>query len=139
MTRTRVWSWSGPMRPQVQDGTACRWRSTRSCTWTRRHERNTRASRRCGRTSPVSSKQSTTTSPGSSPVAEHFPIELTPPDISLWRSGNTGVDYVHVLDSGRPGANVLVQALTHGNEFCGAIALDWLLREQVVPAKGRLT
>jgi len=72
-------------------------------------------------------------------VAEHFPIELTPPDITPYRAGNTGVDYVHVFDSGRPGPNVMVQALTHGNEFCGAIALDWLLREKVKPSHGRLT
>jgi predicted deacylase len=72
-------------------------------------------------------------------VAEHFPIELSPPDIAPYRVGNTGVDYVHVLDSGLPGPNVMVQALTHGNEFCGAIALDWLLRERVRPARGRLT
>ncbi len=72
-------------------------------------------------------------------MAEHFPVELSPPDIAPWRSANTGVDYVHALDSGRPGPNVLVQALTHGNEFCGAIALDWLLREGFRPARGRLT
>jgi len=72
-------------------------------------------------------------------VAEHLPVELTPPDIGRWRVGNTGVDYVHLLDSGRAGPNVMVQALTHGNEFCGAIALDWLLRERPAPARGRLT
>ena len=72
-------------------------------------------------------------------MAEHLPVELTPPDIGRWRAGNTGVDYVHLLDSGRPGPNVMVQALTHGNEFCGAIALDWLLRERPAPARGRLT
>jgi predicted deacylase len=72
-------------------------------------------------------------------MAEHAPIELSPPDITPWRAGNTGVDYVHVLDSGQPGPNVMVQALTHGNEFCGAIALDWLLREKLRPARGRLT
>ncbi len=72
-------------------------------------------------------------------MTEHFPIELTPPDIAPYRAGNAGVDYVHVLDSGRPGPNVMVQALTHGNEFCGAIALDWLLRENARPARGRLT
>jgi predicted deacylase len=71
-------------------------------------------------------------------VAEHFPIELSPPDIAPWRAGNTGIDYAHAFDSGRPGPTVLVQALTHGNEFCGAIALDWLLREGFRPARGRL-
>ena len=70
---------------------------------------------------------------------DHLPVELTPPDIAPYRHGSAGVDYVHVLDSGRPGRNVMVQALTHGNEFCGAIALDWLLREGVRPARGRLT
>ncbi len=71
-------------------------------------------------------------------MADHLPVELSPPDIAPWRAGNTGVDYVHVLDSGRPGSTVMVQALTHGNEFCGAIALDWLLREGFRPARGRL-
>ena len=56
------------------------------------------------------------------------PIELQAPDIGAWRQGHTGVDFVHVFDSGRSGPNVMVQALTHGNEICGAIALDWLLR-----------
>jgi predicted deacylase len=72
-------------------------------------------------------------------VTEHLPIELSPPDITPYRAGNTGVDYVHVLDSGRAGPSVMVQALTHGNEFCGAIALDWLFRERVRPARGKLT
>jgi predicted deacylase len=67
------------------------------------------------------------------------PIEISPPDISPWKTGNSGVDYVHVLDSGKPGPNVMVQALTHGNEFCGAIALKVLLDEKIQPAKGKLT
>ena len=71
-------------------------------------------------------------------MAEHDPIELTPPDITPFRQGNTGVDYVHVLDSGRSGPTVMVQALTHGNEFCGAIALEHLLREGVQPQRGKL-
>ena len=66
------------------------------------------------------------------------PIELAPPDLSRWRASATGVDYVHVLDSGTAGPTVMVQALTHGNELCGAIALDALLREGVRPVRGRL-
>ena len=69
----------------------------------------------------------------------HHPIEIQPPDISAYRAGNAGVDYVHVLDSGKPGPNVMLQALTHGNEFCGAIALDTLMKENVRPRAGRLT
>jgi predicted deacylase len=66
------------------------------------------------------------------------PIELTPPDIARWRDGGTGVDWVHAFDSGRPGPRVMVQALTHGNEICGAIALDWLLAQGFRPRCGRL-
>jgi predicted deacylase len=66
------------------------------------------------------------------------PIELAPPDISQFRNGNTGVDYVHVLDSGRPGPTVMVQALTHGNEFCGAIALKFLFDLRLKPVQGKL-
>lgn len=54
-------------------------------------------------------------------------IELRPPEIGRWRVGNTGVPFVHRWSSGRPGAKVMVQALTHGNEICGAIALDALM------------
>ena len=67
------------------------------------------------------------------------PIEISPPDIKPYRTGNTGVDYVHVIDSGKPGPNVMVQALTHGNEFCGAIALKLLFDEKIKPEKGKLT
>jgi len=70
------------------------------------------------------------------------PIELLPPDISPYRHSASGVDYVHVLDSGRPGPTVMVQALTHGNELCGALALDWLFQQgmgrSLQPLQGRL-
>ena len=69
----------------------------------------------------------------------NYRIEIQPPDISAYRRGNAGVDYVHVLDSRKPGPNVMVQALTHGNEFSGAIALDFLFKEQIKPLKGKLT
>jgi len=65
-------------------------------------------------------------------------VELQPPDIERWRAGNTGVDFVFAWDSGRPGPRVMVQALTHGNEICGAIALDWLLAQGFRPQRGRL-
>ena len=67
------------------------------------------------------------------------PIELQAPDIGRWKDGGSGVDWVHVLDSGAPGPQVMVQALTHGNEICGAIALDWLLAAGFRPRRGRLT
>jgi predicted deacylase len=72
-------------------------------------------------------------------VSAHHPVEITPPDLSAFRTGNTGVDYVHVLDSGKPGPNVMVQALTHGNEFCGAMALALLFKLNLKPVQGKLT
>jgi predicted deacylase len=68
----------------------------------------------------------------------NYPIEIDPPDIERYRHGNAGVDFVHVLDSGKPGPSVMIQALTHGNEFCGAIALDSLFKQKVSPSKGKL-
>lgn len=67
------------------------------------------------------------------------PIELHAPDIGRWKEGGSGVDWVHAIDSGRTGPRVMVQALTHGNEFCGAIALDWLLASGFRPQLGSLT
>ncbi len=69
----------------------------------------------------------------------NYRIEIQPPDIKPYRNGNTGVDYVHTLDSGKPGPHVMVQALTHGNELCGAVALEYLFNQKIEPAKGRLT
>src|SRR4026207_1090572 len=73
----------------------------------------------------------------------NYRIEIKPPDIKRYRAGksgagSSGVDYVHVLDSGKPGPNVMVQALTHGNELCGAYAVDFLFKERVSPLKGKL-
>jgi predicted deacylase len=69
----------------------------------------------------------------------NYAIELSPPDIEPYRSGNTGVDYVTTFDSGLSGPHVLVAALTHGNEICGAIALDRLFRAGLRPRRGKLT
>ena len=49
------------------------------------------------------------------------------PDISAWRAGNTGIEGVWQFDSGVPGRHVMVSALVHGNELCGAWALRGLL------------
>ena len=67
-----------------------------------------------------------------------YSIEISPPDIRPYRHGNTGVDYVHAFDSGKPGPTVMIQALTHGNEFAGAIALDRLFKKGFQPTKGKL-
>jgi len=67
------------------------------------------------------------------------PIEVAFPDLARWASGNTGVPYVWTFKGDGAGPHVLIQALTHGNEVCGAIALDWLLGEKVRPLRGKLT
>jgi predicted deacylase len=69
----------------------------------------------------------------------NYAVELTAPDIEPYRSGNTGIDYVTTFDSGISGPRVLVTALTHGNEICGAIALDRLFRAGLRPRQGKLT
>jgi predicted deacylase len=69
----------------------------------------------------------------------NYAVELTPPDIEPYRAGNTGVEYVTTFDSGVSGPHVLVTALTHGNEICGAIALDRLFRAGLQPRQGQLT
>jgi len=68
-----------------------------------------------------------------------YPIEITFPDIEKWRNGNTGVDYVHSVDSGVAGPHVMIMALMHGNEVSGAITVDRLLSAGLVPHKGRIT
>lgn len=67
------------------------------------------------------------------------PIELVPPDIEPYRQGNTGIDYVSSIEADEPGPHVLVNALMHGNEPCGAVAIDFLVRRGIRPRRGRLT
>ncbi len=69
----------------------------------------------------------------------NYPVELSAPDIEPYRAGNTGIPYYTTFDSGAAGPHVLINALVHGNELCGAIAVDTLMRRQVRPARGRLT
>ncbi|MBS0302484.1 MAG: succinylglutamate desuccinylase/aspartoacylase family protein [Proteobacteria bacterium] len=64
---------------------------------------------------------------------------LPAPDIAAWRAGNTGTEGVWRFDSGRPGRHVLISALIHGNELCGAWALKGLLESGLRPQAGRLT
>lgn len=70
---------------------------------------------------------------------DSHPIELTAPDIAPYKAGNTGIDYVTCFDSGKPGPHVMLTAVVHGNELCGAIALDWLFRHDVKPLQGKLS
>ncbi|BEG79292.1 M14 family metallopeptidase [Achromobacter xylosoxidans] len=67
------------------------------------------------------------------------PLEVLPRDLSAYRQGNTGIDYVHRFESGKPGPHVLINALTHGNEICGMVAATHLLDTGVRPKVGTLT
>ncbi len=69
----------------------------------------------------------------------HFPVRLTAPDISLWLPGNSGVAGFTTIEGKTSGPHVALVALTHGNELCGAIVLDSLLRSGLRPRRGRLT
>src|SRR5207247_11115076 len=73
-------------------------------------------------------------SPASTP-----PIEIAFPDLAPHAAGNTGIPYVWTFASNETGPHVLLQALTHGNEVCGAIALDWLLGVDYRPARVTVT
>ena len=84
--------------------------------------------------------------PRSDHLAEHLvsqlAVELQAPDIRGYRKLHPywpGIDYVIRMQSPKPGPHVLLQALTHGNELCGAIALDYLMREGVRPERGVLS
>lgn len=69
----------------------------------------------------------------------NYPVELEAPDISSYKKSNTGVDYVHTFDSKTSGPHVMVSAVVHGNELCGAMVLDFLFRKEVRPVSGKLT
>ena len=56
-------------------------------------------------------------------------IETVFPEIRQWAKSNSGFAYVWTYASATPGPHVCISALVHGNEVCGAIAADWLLRE----------
>ncbi len=64
---------------------------------------------------------------------------LLPIPIDQYRNGNTGIPFAHRLQSGKPGPKVLITALIHGNEVCGAHALDLLLASGFRPLIGELT
>ena len=66
-------------------------------------------------------------------------FELPAPDISAWRTGNTGTAGVWHFDSGLPGRHAMISALVHGNELCGAWALKGLLEAGLRPQQGQLT
>ncbi|MGD9536976.1 MAG: succinylglutamate desuccinylase/aspartoacylase family protein [Alphaproteobacteria bacterium] len=60
------------------------------------------------------------------------------PDLRRFAEAGTP-PYVVTAESGRAGPNVVLSALMHGNELCGAIALCRLIERGFVPLRGRLS
>lgn len=83
--------------------------------------------------------ESTNPTAGTSASTAAPAFEVLPRDLSPYRQGNVGIDYVHRFESGKPGPHVLINALTHGNEFCGMVAAAHLLDTGVRPLTGTLT
>ena len=73
------------------------------------------------------------------PADAEYPVQLEAPDISPYKAGNTGIDYITSFEAAEPGPHVMITAVVHGNELCGAIALDWLMKLGVRPKRGRLS
>ena len=72
-------------------------------------------------------------------LPNEYAVELTPPNITSYAGGNTGIPYVWRFASAVPGPHAMICAIVHGNEPAGAIALDWLMRRAFRPARGTLT
>jgi len=72
-------------------------------------------------------------------MAHDYAIEIEPVDIEPYREGNTGIPFMTTFDSGKDGPHVMVMAVTHGNELCGPIAIDWLFKQGVKPERGKLS
>jgi len=72
-------------------------------------------------------------------IANDYPVEIVPPDLSPHAQGTDGIPYVHTFRAGAPGPHVALTAVVHGNEPCGAIVLDAFLREGLRPARGTLS
>ena len=73
------------------------------------------------------------------PADAEYPVQLEAPDIRPYKAGNTGIDYITSFQAAEPGPHVMITAVVHGNELCGAIALDWLMKLGVRPKQGRLS
>lgn len=72
-------------------------------------------------------------------MVDPVPVELQPPDLTRYAAGNSGIPYVMRFRAEAPGPHVVLNALMHGNEICGAVALDRLLSGKVRPICGTLT
>jgi predicted deacylase len=72
-------------------------------------------------------------------TGEPPPVDVALPDLAPYEAGNAGLPYVWRFTGERAGPHVTLQALTHGNEVCGAIALAQLLDAGLRPVRGTVT
>lgn len=72
-------------------------------------------------------------------IPNEYPVDLPTPDISAYAAGNAEIPYLWRFESGAPGPHAMISAIVHGNEPCGAIALDWLLSRDFRPKLGKLS
>jgi predicted deacylase len=66
-------------------------------------------------------------------------LEILPVDISAYAKGNTGIPFTTTLESGCEGPHLMISALVHGNELCGAHALAQLFERDIRPERGKLS
>ena len=66
-------------------------------------------------------------------------VEVATPDLGAYAQGNTDIAGVTSFEAERPGPHVVISALVHGNELCGAFALLALLERGIRPSRGRLS
>ncbi len=73
------------------------------------------------------------------PVTPRFDVSIKPPDLRPWLTVEHEIPGVVTRESSLPGPHVALLSLMHGNEFSGAIVLDRLLRQNVLPRRGTLS
>lgn len=67
------------------------------------------------------------------------PWVASPPDLSPYAAGGSDLPFLVSRVAPVPGPHVVISALTHGNELCGAVALATLLARDIRPTRGRLS
>ena len=68
-----------------------------------------------------------------------FDVAIEIPDLSPHEEGSGEIPYYYSFAAAAPGPHLWINALTHGNEVSGAIAVDHLLRSGFRPRRGRLS
>lgn len=73
-------------------------------------------------------------------AAEQPPlVEIETPDIEAFRASGNAIPYTTTWDSGAAGPHVMLTALVHGNELCGAHAVNFVNQRGIRPRRGRLS